>query len=392
MPRPCTILAVATAAVLFAAACGDDGAGTAASTTSGAADVTTTSGPEATTSAPTTSAPTSTVPPTTVAPAGAEPLDPDQIHDLVVRWADADGEPLTLAEDLIAFPLAVPVPSGSTAHSIDVRLRRATGADTPYRWEWAYGSLAPGPVGDVDLDAPDNGAGATALFDEYDPIMAGLGWSYSNTTASDPGERGGPSSVNHVFTADDGVLPVAGTEATALPAFVWLVEDVIFDGPEEPGHEISVSAELDDATVPVPLLATLDAAVSVDVGHRLAGAHLRSLDRAPDSFDAAEGLRYLQAELEWVIDAADVDAAQASIISGLDDAVLQPGEESFFDEGTIELVEPTVAGDTWSLPVIVVDRYEGVVEIFPTVDDPATARLRLRVDLEPGRELLTAPS
>lgn len=386
------------AATLVVAACGsDDGGGgadppdtsAATATTTETTAAATTATPSTTAAPPTTTAPT-TAPTTTVAPeppaAGA---GLDELPGLVTEWAgagtDASIEPLDLARRIVGFPIDVPVPEQSTAELVAVDGRPGVEAGT-WDWEWSYAAIAGPDPGDVDIDLDGNGPGAIALREAYDPIMGALGFTYSNSTASDPGDRGGPNSVNHVYVADSGTIRVGGVDRIADPIFVWLLDDLVGfdDGVETPGHRIVVRAEVPAGEVPVALVSDVLDALPDLPGATLTSVDLDSRSRAEDSFAAEWGLRYLAIDLAWALDPATGTGLLDTIAGQLTDPRLVAGTDSFFEPGTLDPATVTETSDGWILDVVLVDRYLGRLS-FDGGDD---GELRLRIDLAPNRQPL----
>ncbi len=333
----------------------------------------------------TTSTTTTTTEP---APAGPEPLALDAIPALVGAWGDGTGDPLGLAQEIIAFPLPIPAPDGTTPYAISVDLLTGD-PGTPWEWSWRYEVLANDSIPDIDIDLDDMGPGAVALRERYDPIMADLGWSYSNSTGSDPSSgAGGPQSVNHVYRSDTETITANGLTATPKPVFVWADEEQVFGG-GIPGFRIDVPLEFEAGVIPVPLAqAVLDAFPAVD-GATLADVAIDSRDRPETSFNAQYGLRYIELSLVWALPADTVETAKTTFSTDLGSA-FAAGGESFFDPGFFAAEAPIESGDRWSQPVVFSDRYEGTVTVEPGSDGDFTATLDLR--LEPERVVLQAPA
>jgi hypothetical protein len=63
------------------------------------------------------------------------------------------------------------------------------------------------------------------------------------------------------------------------------------------------------------------------------------------------------------------------------------GEESFFDEGFVRVVEATIdSNGLWRQPVIFLDRYPGFISVWQA--DDGTAMSSINVTLEPNRQIL----
>jgi hypothetical protein len=383
------IVAVSWLLVLVAGACGDDGAADAASTDEAGGDdpTTTTEGEGGDDAGTTTTQDTSATTTTEPVSDGPAPLAPEDIPDLVRAWGDGTGDPLELAQAVIHFPLEVPVPDGTTPLHVSADLIAVDGG--PWQWEWTYEVLSDEPIPEIDIHLEEASPGEVALREFYDPIMAELGWSYSNTTGSDPSSGGGgPQTVNHVYQSDTDSLVVNGLPATPDPLFVWADEEQVF-GEGVPGYQVDAQFEFEVGAVPVPLIAAVLAEVPEVEGAELIDARLLSWNRPESSFDAEWGLRYLEVSLEWRLPTGTADAATAMLRSGLDDSAFFPGEESFFDEGVLETVEPRIFDDDWTQPIVFLDRYRGSVRINRDDADPTMA---VDVMLEPNRTELQRPA
>jgi hypothetical protein len=233
------------------------------------------------------------------------------------------------------------------------------------------------------------GAGSAALRTHYDDILGTLGWSYSNSTGSDPSSGGGgPQSVNHVYQHDTGTVRLGEINASTNPLFVWADEDINFrDGPDVPGYQFDVSLDAQPNFIPVPMLEALFRQVPVAPGARLIDVSLESRDRPESSFDADLGLRYF--DLEYVCELLPNSARAAHEVYsvGLEGSIYRAAEASFFDPGFFEFVEPTIDGDSWTQDVVVLDRYPGEITVGV---DPATGAVQSTVSirLEPNRPVL----
>ena len=380
---------VFAALALLGAACGGGSGGEDASTTTSTLPdevITEETPPE--TSSTTTTTTTTEAPGPTVEPIPV--IDVADIPALVVAWGESDGDPLELAKAIIGFPIEIAVPDNSSALNVRVEMRGRE-LDTPWAWDWSYEATAGDGVGigDIVITLDDNGPGSVALSDLYDPILAALGWSRTGTTGSDPSSGGGgPQSVNHVYQSDTDMFMLGEIDATTDPLFVWALEDVDFrDGPDVPGYRMSIGLDAQPNFIPVPLLEALFRQVPIAPGARLTEVTLRSLDRPEGSIDEAEGLRYLQ--IEYICELLPDSSNQAIDVytNGLAGTVYQLGEESFFDEGFIEITDPQVGDHSWVQSIIVLDRYPG--EIIVTVEPETNAVTSIvRMTLEPGREVL----
>ena len=261
-----------------------------------------------------------------------------------------------------------------------------------WRWEWYYAAFtSPGSVEDIDADLPEGGPGTIEGRLYYDPLFEALGWRNVAQVISDPSSgAGGPQSVNWAYSDDDGVFTIGSLEAEPASARAWVAEDFGF-GPTEgtPGHRVEINLLVEPQVIPVPLIETLLAELPA-VDGSFSDVWLRTAARPEDSFDAAEGLRYLVLELEWTLaSATDPEEAGAAYLASLPTSILQEGEESFFDEGFIEIRDPVTSGiSDWQQSVILLDRYPGMISMDTEDDGTITATLDVR--LEPNREVLQA--
>ena len=127
-----------------------------------------------------------------------------------IAWGDGTGDPLELAQAIIGFPAGHP---DAGQHDAAAPLRRPVRRRR--RVALGVGLDLRGPVERPDarhrhpVRGAESGQCRTAP-DFYDPIMADLGWTYSNSTGSDPGDEGGPHSINHVYQSDAETLVVDG--------------------------------------------------------------------------------------------------------------------------------------------------------------------------------------
>ena len=342
--------------------------------------------PDATTTTAAATAPTSTEP----APSEPAALPLDEIPDLVDAWGDGSGDPLELAQAIVAFPLAIPTPEHTTPLRVSVDMAPGTDAGSPWAWDWTYEVLSTEPMPDIDIRAEEDSPGEVALRDFYDPIMVDLGWSYSNSTGSDPSSgAGGPQSINHVYQSDVDSLLVNGFPATPKPLFVWADEEQVFEQ-GVPGYQVDVPFELEPDVIPVPFIqAVLDELPAIE-GAQLTDVALRSHTRSEDSFDATRGLRYLEVIIELTLAPGTADATKATFGDGLDSTAFFAGEESFFEPGFVEPVGPREFDDDWTQPIVFLDRYEGTIEVA-AIDDgigAGGATATVRITFDPNRPVL----
>jgi hypothetical protein len=71
---------------------------------------------------------------------------------------------------------------------------------------------------------------------------------------------------------------------------------------------------------------------------------------------------------------------------GLDGTTYRAADESFFDPGFYEPADPWLSAETWTQPILVLDRYPGTITVSTGADGPVVATLEMR--FEPSRELL----
>jgi hypothetical protein len=302
--------------------------------------------------------------------------------------ADGSISPLTVAQQVVGFPIPVPVPAGSTLYRMEVTTFVGTEIT---EWRWLYEAFAPGDVGDIDITAEGQGPGSIALADQYDPILADLGFGRNGSTGSDPGEPGGPNSINHVYPPLNGVV-IDGYEAEIANVKVWASEDLLFpDDTLEPGYRVDLDAGLASEASPVPLLAALRASIDVPEGSIMGASSMMLWSRSEDSFDADLGLQYLEISLRWSLPLSVGEA-----VTYFNDATrLGPAwlaaKPSFFNDGEYELtsIAPSFGGGE-ALDVLLTDRYPGTLRIAEAGDSSSVLELELR--LESGREVLVAPA
>ena len=398
LPRLIRTLALVLTVSLIASCGGDDGAPspttddassandeTGPSTTADAGATTTTEAAATATTAPSEPAaddePEPEPEPDGAAEVALPTVEADDVVDLVVAWADGTGDPLDVARQLIGFPLDVAVPAGSAPYDVELRMTREALAE-PARWEWSY-SATIAAVGQIDADLPEGGPGTIDGRLHFDPLFTALGWRNVSQVISDPSSgAGGPQSVNWAYEKNDPVLSVDGIETEVVVGRAWVDEDLDFrDGDDVPGHAVEITLRTLSEEVLVPFLTVLDEALPIPEAH-LTEAKLSSYHRLPDSYSAAEGLRYLEVELVYIARDLPEDQLRERLGAGLDGTVFLAGEESFFDEGFIEPVLTDPLEGDWRQPVVFLSRYPGA-PVFDT-----QAMIEVTVTLEPNRELL----
>jgi len=376
MANPRLRAAVAVAAVaLFAAACGSETTEPPAETTSSTTTTSTTLLPTTSTVATTTTEPE---------PVGPISLALDEVPALVLAWGDGTGDPLELAQEIIGFPLPIPTPPNTSALAISVDMFGGD-LESPWEWDWTYEVLSSDPMPEIDIHAAEDTPGEIALREFYDPIMAELGWTYSGSTGSDPGDVGGPNSINHVYQSDEPTLTVNGLTAAPLPAFVWADEEQVF-GEGVPGYQIDVPFEFEPDLIPVPIVQTIINELPDLLGAQIVDVDILSVVRPESSFDAEHGLRYFEFSVEWALSPGTSAEVKQALSIDLGPSAFFPGEESFFDPGFVEATEPRIFGDGWTQPMVFLDRYEGSAQV--SGDDSVGATLEIDVRFEPNRTVL----
>lgn len=417
---------IGSSLVVALAACGsggggddggeDDGGGSANEVTAAPADTTTAPPDEPTGETPaTTTAPTAppstgspgttaaTVAPTTV-PA-PEPIEFDlaTLPSLVERLGDLSAvDPLAFAIEL-GFPLEIGVPDGSTLYRVDQTVTARDGDDGTFNAVGSeYTVIAPdGTIPDVDIDLDDNGPGSVQITEIWDPIMTDLGYERKNSTTSDPGDPGGPNTVNHVYVPTEGAAAdVNGTPADIGSVFVWGDEDVTgasyrSDSPPlQGGYRIDLSADVAAGAVPVPILASLIDVMPVPDDAAFADASLRLIERSPDSFDANKGPNYIEITLVWTA-APGVTPDQLATFyaeAEFDGSTLIAAEVPLSGDGPYRIGEVSKYGDTdYRLPVLLLSRYGGQISMSEAYDAGEPAEITYRVTLNPTDTELAAP-
>ena len=358
----------------------------------------TSTAPTTTTAEPTTTigdTTTTAAPTTTLALNLSEPIPAtraEEIPDLVVNWAGGTGEPLDLARRIIGFPMDIPVPEGSSAYEMSVDL---SSNDAGWNWNWSYSVVLAEPLGDIDVDLPEGGPGTITTMITFEPVITGFGWRNVSQVTSDPSSgAGGPQSVNFVYRTDEPVYRLGEIDATPGAIRIWGDMDVTFeDSPfgDESGYRLDAAMTTQANLIPIPLLEALFKEIPVVAGARLTDLSFRTRTRSEDSYDVDEGLRYWDLEYTYSLLSDSADAAYAAYSLGLAGTVYQMGEEDFFEAGFIRTVEATISGDSWTQPIIVLDRYPGRIEVrIDSETGEVTSTIKLT--LEPNREILQEPT
>lgn len=412
--RPTSIATAFAVGCLVLAACGGDDATPAVTDPPPATDRATTATPDAAPdAAPATGAattgPAETDPPATTrspAPTTTAPVSfdlatlPELIERSLLATTDATIAPLEIARRLLGFPYDIPVPEGSTLYEASVDPGFYDDGD---HFSFSYLAVAPGGVvPDIDITLDDNGPGSVQIIEIWDPIMAGLGFGRQNSTASDPGEPGGPNSINHVYTTPEPQGIFNGVPGEVQPVFVWSTEDLngwSYRSEVEmlAGYQVDVAiATAPGAGVPIPIVAGLLELMPVPEGLALSDADVDLRRRSPDSYDADLGLVYLSVFLEWEAAPGALGALldfygdPAGVFA--DEALLMAGEDDFFDPGTIVRTEWTEYGSTGHrLGLLLLQRYGATLGIEAGSDPSAPIRISLQVQIDPAAGPLTPP-
>ncbi len=382
--------------------------------TSGTSDSTDTADATGTTAPPTTAtpetAPSTTAPSTTGPPApttvpAPEPIEFDlaALPTLVEQIGDLSSvDPLAFAVEL-GFPLEIGVPDGSVLYRVDHTVTARQTDDAEFNDVGTeYTVIAPGgEIPDVDIDLDDNGPGSVQIIEIWDPVMADLGYERKNSTTSDPGDPGGPNTVNHVYVpTETAAADVNGNPAEIDSVFVWGDEDVTgasyrSDAPPlQGGYRIDLSAEVSPDTVPVPILASLIDAMPVPDDASFADASLRLIERSPDSFDADKGLNYIEIMLEWTAAPGVTPDQLAAFYSEaeFDGDVLIAAEVPLSGDGPYRPAEVSKYGDAdYRVPVLLLQRYAGQISLSEAYDEGDPAEISYRVTLNPTDTELAPP-
>ena len=326
---------------------------------------------------------------------------PDLVDTAVEATTDPTISPLSIARQLIGFPLEIPVPEGSRLYSFSVDPR--FGADGN-RFEFGYDAVAPGGVvPDIDITLDDNGPGSLQIIETWDPIMAALGFERANSTASDPGDPGGPNSVNHVYVTSTPAGVFNGVPGELAPVFVWSTEDLngwSYNSAREVlvGYEIDVDIETAaGAGIPVPIVNALLELLTIPDGLELSDAGVDLYSRSADAYAADKGLTYLELFVEWEAPADMLDTVVAFFadLTAIfpDEETLMAGEEAFFDEGTIAPTEWYDYGDADKrLELLLLRRYEATLAIDASSDGVEPMTVWLRIVANPVAPVLDLPT
>lgn len=413
--RSTLAIALGIGVALVAASCGGGSTGTATNSTASRpveSEIATTETPVATTApagAPiaTEAPPETNAPTTTVAPLEPESFDlatiPDLVAEIDATVGDASLDPLAVAQGLFGFPFDITVPDGSSLLSARAGLGFVTDDAHPY--EFAYTAIADGGVvPDIDITLDDSGPGSLALIDFFDPRLAELGFDRANSTGSDPGDPGGPHSINHVYVTEQEERDFNGVLGIIQPLFIWVEEDT--NGwayndtlPEFGGWRVDVEGDFptDASTTPIPVANAIIEQLVLPGGLTLSDVGVSLRTRDADSFSIDLGETYTDIYLEWTAPADQLDAIveHFSDIGALfpDEAVFMAGEDDFFDEGTIVRSELRDFGDASKrLDVLLLQRYGGTLGIDASDDGTEPMTVYLDLELNPAATELTLPT
>jgi hypothetical protein len=392
------MIATVAAASLLAASCGggsnDDAQDDEAQVTTTEADQATSAATNPPATDPPATDPPVTEPVTTDPPVPEVPefeLDtlPGLIDEAVQATSDPSISPLSIAQQLIGFPIEIPVPAGSTL--LELSADPWFSADGVL-FDFTYHAVAPGgAVPDIDINADDSGPGSVQVTEIWDPIMTALGFERNGRTGSDPGDPGGPNSVNHVYIPADPIGFYNGVPGELDPVLIWSSEDIngwaySAEREELAGYTIDIGIETaPGAGVPIPLVNALLEQFPIPDGLTLNDTSVDLRSRPESSFDADKGLFYVDVYIEWTAPAGMFDAVvefysdTATIFT--DPATLMAGEDDFFNQGTIEFTEWYTYGDAdQRLEILLLQRYGGSLGIEVSPD--GTTPMTLSFDLE----------
>jgi hypothetical protein len=409
------LISAAAAVSVTLAACGGSSSPS-SSDTQGPAETSVRTEPPANqppaTEPPATEPPATDAPTTTLAPA----LDLFDLTALPVLVAAADAavddptiDPFGVVDDIVGFPVPIPVPDGSSLLHFDAILSFVSD-DGSTGWNARYDVVAPdGAVDDINLALDSNGPGSQQVIDIFDPIMTDLGFERTNSTASDPGDIGGPSSVNHVYVAANREWDVNGVPATLDPLFIWSREDV--NGwayndslAELGGYTVDVGFHSEAATTltnapatPFPLANALIEAFPLPTGLGLSDLSISLRSRSADSFLIDKGDTYLNVVIAWQSLPGTFDDIVAFYTDPAtvftDESVFMAGEDDFFNEGTIAPTEPYAYDTTDArLDVLLLQRYGALFGIDASDGGVEPVTIRLDIELNPNDVQLALPT
>ncbi len=402
--------AAAISIVLILAACGagdntsaiDESSAGEPSTMSTAQSATpsTTTPPASSRPETTTTTTTGTTP--TQPPSGAIALDLGELPTLVADVVDAvagDEDVYVVASEFFGFGFPIEPPNGSTLHRASATMSNVDELD---RWSLAYSVVtADGAIEDIDIDIDGYGPGSIAVTDRYDPIMTELDFSRNGATASDPGDKGGPNSVNHVYIPAEEDQIVNGVSGRLPNIKIWAAEDIVGGSYSDnieilAGYRYTYDFETAaGAASPVPLIEALLGEVPVPGVATLDEVRLDMAHRSDDSFDRELGTTYVSIRISWALPNGTFDDAVSFLADpGVFDtsSVLIAAGQNFFDEGSYE---PAVLEERYrgrqDLAVLLLERYEGMLTIWPA-DDSSDEKLELSMELNPNAAVLEPPT
>jgi len=285
-----------------------------------------------------------------------------EIPALIDEWGTRIGNPLDLAQRIIGFPVPVNTRAGSSSLSMSVSLSGPFPPDQPWNWTWTYDSIDPANGNDGD---------PAAMFG---PALSNLDWVAAGSSPS------GSSTFEHAPP-----IPLGEVAASGGPFTITTLNDVSELDPSAIGTGLSFTVALtaQNNYIPVPMLSTLFDEVPVAPGARLVELTLESHTRA-------DGSRYLDLTYICYLFDNSAEAAKDTYSTGLAGSPYQAGRISTSNPGTIDSASAEMIDGVWTEPVVVLDRYPGVITVE---SDPATGHVEstVKMTLDPGSPALTPP-
>lgn len=297
--------------------------------------------------------------------------------------------PDELVARLVGSPVRPPLPDEAAGLGFTVTMT-GSGPDAPWSWSWEWWTGLDGVLGDIDPVLDGGGPGTRALRETYDPVLAAAGWSVVDSLVATPATPGGPTVAAVTYRADDGVVYLGQLqEIDGEPGDLLAVLSEAGTRPDgAPGPTLTWHLEVGAPSNfhPVPLLGDLFSAIPVAPGAVLTDLELRSVGPGDDEGGP-------RVELVYVCDLLDgsAPAAQGVYRDELDGTVYAAGRlDPAAPEGWSD-AEPTVDADgVWRQPLLVLGRYEGVIEVIPGTDGSASSRVT--VTLLPGAPEVRPPA
>lgn len=297
--------------------------------------------------------------------------------------------PDELVARLVGAPVRPPLPDGATGLGFTVSMT-GSGPDSPWSWSWEWWTGLDGGIGDIDPVLDGGGPGTHALRETYDPVLAAAGWSVVDSLVATPATPGGPTVAAVTYRADDGVVYLGQLqEIDGEPGDLLAVLSEAGTRPDgAPGPTLTWHLEVDAPSNfhPVPVLGDLFSAIPVAPGAVLTDLELRSVGPGDDAGTP-------QIELVYVCDLLDGSAptAQGVYRDELDGTVYAAARLDPTAPGDSSGAEPSVGADgVWRQPLLVLGRYEGVVEVITAADGSASSRVA--VTLVPGAPAVRPPA